>query len=115
MNSKLSSRTMLRGLGVSMALPWMESLTAAGMPALAGATAAEPPLRLAVVFAGNGFHSQELWAKGTGTDMKLGKVLEPVADFREKLLFVVLFKDVDRETSRRKSLLSDKGSSFVID
>jgi hypothetical protein len=88
MNPKLSRRTMLRGLGVSLALPWMESLTAAGEPAVAGAAAAAPPLRLAVLFAGNGFHSKEWWAEGVGSEMKLGKVLEPVADFREKLLFV---------------------------
>ena len=88
MKLKLSRRRMLRGLGVSMAVPWMESLTAAGEPAVAGAAAAAPPLRLAVLFAGNGFHSKEWWAKGSGTDMELGKVLEPVADFREQLLFV---------------------------
>jgi len=88
MKLKLSRRRMLRGLGVSMAVPWMESLTAAGEPAVAGAAAAAPPLRLAVLFAGNGFHSKEWWAKGSGADMELGKVLEPVADFREQLLFV---------------------------
>ncbi|MDA0818042.1 MAG: DUF1552 domain-containing protein, partial [Planctomycetota bacterium] len=88
MDLKLSRRTMLRGFGVSMALPWMESLTAAGEPAVAGAGAAAPPLRLAVLFAGNGFHSKEWWAEGAGSDMKVGKVLEPVAEFREKLLFV---------------------------
>ena len=88
MGHKLSRRTMLRGLGVSVALPWMESLTAAGEPAVAGAAVAAPPLRLAVLFAGNGFHSREWWAEGAGRDMKLGKVLEPVADFRDKMLFV---------------------------
>ncbi|MFM8804513.1 MAG: DUF1552 domain-containing protein, partial [Planctomycetia bacterium] len=88
MTPRISRRTMLRGLGVSMALPWMESLTRAGAPAVAGAASPEPPLRLAVLFAGNGFHSKEWWAKGAGEEMELGKVLEPVADFREKLLFV---------------------------
>ena len=88
MQQNISRRTMLHGVGVSLALPWMESLTAAGEPAVAGAAAAEPPVRLAVLFAGNGFHSKEWWAEGTGQDMTLGKVLEPVADFREKLLFV---------------------------
>ena len=88
MKGLLSRRTMLRGLGVSMAVPWMESLTVAGEPAVAGAAAAEPPTRLAVLFAGNGFHSKEWWAEGSGREMKLGKVLEPVADFREKLLLV---------------------------
>jgi hypothetical protein len=41
-----------------------------------------------VLFAGNGFHSKEWWAKGTGRDMKLGKVLAPLEPFREKMLFV---------------------------
>ena len=80
------------------------------MPALAGATAAEPPLRLAVVFAGNGFHSQEWWAKGTGTDMKLGKVLEPVADFREKLLFV---KGLYNEQARKGNIHSSQTGNLL--
>jgi hypothetical protein len=83
----MTRRTMLRGIGVSMALPWMESLPARAEGA-AAASAAEPPVRLAVLFAGNGFHSKEWWAEGEGAEMKLGKVLEPLADFREKMLFV---------------------------
>ena len=85
--SSMTRRTMLRGIGVSMALPWMESLPAWAEGA-AAASAAEPPVRLAVLFAGNGFHSTEWWAEGEGAGMKLGKVLEPLADFREKMLFV---------------------------
>ena len=37
----------------------------------------EAPVRLAVLFAGNGFHRKEWWAKGEGKRMQLGKVLEP--------------------------------------
>ena len=110
MNSKLSRRTMLRGLGVSMALPWMESLTAAGEPAVAGAAAAEPPLRLAMLFAGNGFHSKEWWAEGFGSEMKLGKVLEPVADFREKLLFV---KGLYNEQARKGNIHSSQTGNLL--
>jgi hypothetical protein len=84
----VSRRTMLRGLGVSMALPWLESLTWAGEAAVGGAKAAAPPLRLAVFFAGNGFHGKEWWAKGEGAGMELGKVLEPLAAHREKMLFI---------------------------
>ena len=84
----ISRRTLLRGLGVSMALPWMESLTAAGEAAVGGVKAAEPPLRLAVLFSGNGFHSKEWWAKGEAAGMELGKVLEPLAPHREKTLFI---------------------------
>ena len=107
---KLSRRTMLRGLGVSMALPWMESLTAAGEPAVAGAAAAAPPLRLAVLFAGNGFHSKEWWAKGAGREMELGKVLEPVADFREKLLFV---KGLYNEQARKGNIHSSQTGNLL--
>jgi hypothetical protein len=78
--SGLTRRAMLKGMGVSMALPWMESLRAQDKKA-------EPPVRLAVLFAGNGFHAKEWWAKGAGTSMELGKVLEPLAPYKEKLLF----------------------------
>ncbi|MGH7136257.1 MAG: DUF1552 domain-containing protein [Pirellulales bacterium] len=74
-----------------MALPWMESLSVWGdEPAapLAQSSGSEPPVRLAVLFAGNGFHSKEWWARGSGREMELGQVLAPVAEFREKMLFI---------------------------
>src|SRR5436305_5769179 len=85
---KLTRRTFLRGVGVTMALPWMESLTVWGDEPRATKPASEAPVRLAVLFAGNGFHSKEWWAKGEGKNMELGKVLEPLLPVREKLLFL---------------------------
>ena len=85
---RFSRRTMLRGLGVTMALPWLESLNVWGDEPSGGQPASEPPVRLAVLFSGNGFHSKEWWAKGEGKAMELGKVLAPLADFREKMLFI---------------------------
>jgi hypothetical protein len=86
---QFSRRTFLRGLGVTMALPWMESLNVWGdTPSSLTQPASEAPVRLAVVFSGNGFHSKEWWAKGEGKEMELGRVLTPLSDFREKLLFV---------------------------
>ena len=80
----LSRRTVLRGLGVSMALPWLESVSA-----IAGeAPGANAPVRLACLFSGNGFHGKEWWAKGKGGGMELGRVLEPLKGVREKLLFI---------------------------
>ena len=64
---QLSRRTFLRGLGVTMALPWLESLPVWGDEPTGHAPASEPPVRLAVLFSGNGFHSKEWWAKGEGT------------------------------------------------
>ena len=72
-----------------MALPWMESLPVWGDTApAAGVVGSVAPVRLAVLFSGNGFHSREWWARGEGRQMELGKVLAPLNDFREKTLFV---------------------------
>ena len=87
MTSHPSRRTFLRGLGVSMALPWLESRAVWGA-APAGAAAAAPPVRLCVLFSGNGFHGKEWWARGEGKNLEFGKVLAPLADLREKTVFV---------------------------
>ena len=83
----VSRRTFLRGVGVTMALPWLESAAVWGDEKPVG-SASQPPVRFACLFAGNGFHSKEWWAKGAGAKMELGKVLEPLLPFREKLLFL---------------------------
>src|SRR6187401_522345 len=90
MNShQFSRRTFLRGVGVTMALPWMESLNVWGdTPSAEVPPASEAPVRLAVLFSGNGFHSKEWWARGEGKAMELGQVLAPLNEFREKMLFV---------------------------
>jgi hypothetical protein len=85
---KLTRRTFLRGLGVTMALPWLESVPVWGDVPAANQRSSEAPVRLAVLFSGNGFHSKEWWAKGEGQNMELGKVLAPLQDFREKMLFI---------------------------
>lgn len=84
-----SRRTFLRGAGVTMALPWMESVTVWGdTPPSGTRPASEAPVRLAVLFSGNGFHSKEWWARGQGQNMELGKVLQPLHSLREKMVFV---------------------------
>ncbi|MEQ1887338.1 MAG: DUF1552 domain-containing protein, partial [Bryobacteraceae bacterium] len=88
-NHRFSRRTFLRGVGVTMALPWMESRNVWGDEPAAGIRpASEAPVRMAVLFSGNGFHSKEWWAKGEGEAMELGQVLAPLTDFREKMLFI---------------------------
>jgi len=85
---QLSRRTMLRGLGASIALPWMESLRVWGDEAATRKKASQAPTRMAILFAGCGFHKQEWWARGEGKSMELGKVLEPLKDFREQMVFI---------------------------
>jgi len=89
MPQHFSRRTFIRGVGVSMALPWMESIPVWGDEITSTAqSSSEAPVRMAVLFSGNGYHSKEWWAKGEGAAMELGQVLAPLTDFREKLLFV---------------------------
>jgi hypothetical protein len=83
---QFSRRTFLRGVGVSMALPWLESVRVWGDETTGSAS--QPPVRFAAMFSGNGFHSKEWWAEGQGRDLKFGKVLEPLSDLREKTLFI---------------------------
>jgi len=88
MQHQFGRRTFLRGVGVTMALPWLESLNVWGDVVTKAEPASQAPVRLAVLFSGNGFHSQEWWAKGEGSQMELGKVLAPLTDFREKMVFI---------------------------
>jgi hypothetical protein len=88
MTWQLSRRTMLRGLGVSMALPWMESMRVWGDESKGKDPGSQAPTRMAILFSGCGYHRTEWWAKGQGPEMELGKVLHPLNDFRDRLTFI---------------------------
>lgn len=79
---------MLQGVGITMALPWMESTKVWGDTFENSKASSSPPIRLAILFSGNGFHSKEWWAKGCGKNMELGKVLTPLSEHKEKLIFI---------------------------
>ena len=83
-------RAFLRGVGVTMALPWLESIPVFGsMPAAAAANAAPPvtafPQRLAVMFMGCGISPDHWWARGTGAGMELSKSLSPLEGLKTKI------------------------------
>jgi len=107
---RFSRRSFLRGLGVTMALPWLESRNVWGDTPGRDKPASEAPVRLAVLFSGNGFHSKEWWAKGEGKAMELGKVLEPLGDFREKLLFV---RGLYHEEARKGNIHSSQTGNML--
>ncbi len=88
MRHHLSRRTLLRGLGVTMALPWLESRRVWGDAEKDQTQSSEAPTRMAILFSGCGFHSQQWWAKGSGDAMELGKVLTPLSDYRDRLLLI---------------------------
>lgn len=83
--SRLSRRTILRGAGVAMALPWLESLPVWGADASSSAAHSSPPKRFAALFMACGINSKHWWAKGEGPQMELGKTLEPLTPLKNKL------------------------------
>lgn len=93
-----------------MALPWLESFNVWGVESKQERPSSEAPVRLAVLFSGNGFHSKEWWAKGEGKNMELGKVLEPLRDFREKLLFV---RGLYHEEARKGNIHSSQTGNLL--
>src|SRR5437016_1969924 len=82
---KLSRRTLLRGVGVTMALPWLESIPLVGSETASRTSPSEHPQRFAALFMGNGISPKNWWAKGSGSDMQLSKSLEPLSALRSRL------------------------------
>lgn len=80
--SRISRRAVLRGVGVAMSLPWLESVPVwsdeSGKSAL-------PPKRFAAMFMGNGINPKHWWAKGSRAEMELSRTLEPLAPLKTKL------------------------------
>src|SRR5580658_75077 len=78
---RISRRTVLRGVGCTMALPWLESLPAfADVP-----SAAAFPKRFGVVFLGCGVNEDHWSAEGAGAAMKLSKTLQPLEPLKQKI------------------------------
>src|SRR5438046_7487753 len=83
-NLLISRRTLLKGLGVSVALPWLEGM----LPSVASAALdihPTPPRRLAFVYVPNGIHMQQWTPAAEGADFALPNILEPLAPFRSEL------------------------------
>jgi hypothetical protein len=78
----MTRRTLLRGVGVTMALPWLEAIP---FVARADGPASAAPKRFAALFMGNGISPPHWSARGEGADMQLGRSLEPLAPYRSRL------------------------------
>ena len=87
-NPGLSRRRFLRGAGVALALPWLESLPLFGQTSVAAKAAGKPPLRLGIVFFSNGVEPVHWWAKGSGNSMELGPAAAPLLPHREEMVFI---------------------------
>lgn len=87
-----SRRHFLRGAGVALALPWLESMPVFGSetattPA-AKAALNRPPLRYGLLYFSNGVEPAHWWAKGQGASMEIGPGLAPMQAHREDMIFL---------------------------
>ena len=82
----LPRRTLLRGIGAGVALPFLDAMVPAFTP-LAKA-AANPRLRFGVVYVPNGAIMQQFTPKTVGADFEFTPILKPLEPFRDSLAVV---------------------------
>ena len=80
----ITRRRALRGLGVSLGLPWLESLWPRA--ARAGEPPAAPPRRMAFLFVPNGMNMADWTPKDEGPLGALPPILQPLEEFKSELL-----------------------------
>ena len=83
--SRLSRRTVLRGLGVSLALPWLESLAPHTAAAASGGAA---PVRMAFLFVPNGVHLPDWTPQREGFAYDLPHILSPLRRVRDDVTVI---------------------------
>jgi len=79
--SRLSRRTVLRGVSASLALPMLDVMKTASAASTPGAS----PVRLAWVFFPNGTNAERWFPSGKGTEWQFSPSLEPLAECRNDL------------------------------
>jgi hypothetical protein len=78
----LARRTILRGVGATLALPFLEAM----VPSARGQAAAMPVHRFQTFYVPNGM-AMEFWTpKGEGSAFELSPIMEPLAPFRDQML-----------------------------
>jgi len=93
----LSRRTVLRGLGTSVALPLLDAMIPAGT-ALAQ-TAANPQARMGYIFFPHGAVMDRWTPTGTGSDFEVSEILAPAAKFKDKMTVVSGLRNRPAESS----------------
>ena len=89
--TSLTRRGFLRASGLTLALPWLESLPLRADDTGKRVTSSDPskpPVRFACLYFSNGVEPIHWWAKGQGSLMKIGPGLEPLNGLCEDIVFV---------------------------
>jgi hypothetical protein len=83
---KISRRTMLRGAGAVVALPWLEAMLPRASAADNAAEKATAPRRMAFIYIPNGANMEEWMPTGEGAEYELSPVLQPLASLKQDVL-----------------------------
>jgi len=108
----LSRRTVLRGVGATVALPLLDAMSPAGV-AWANTPAGSTPQRLAFVGFPHGA-VMRLWAPAqTGKDYEMTRILEPLAKYREHLTIVSGLRNKPAESPEPHAIIERTWLSCV--
>ena len=80
-SNRICRRSLLRGAGVTLTLPWLEAMQPRNSRA---AEAAEPPRRMICINTTLGLHTPYLFPTATGRDYELTPYLEPIQNLRDQ-------------------------------
>ena len=84
---QLSRRTVLRGMGAALAIPFLDAMDPTRFSRFAAPKIARPN-RFQTIYVPNGM-AMEYWKpKGEGAAFELSPILEPLAPFRNDMLVV---------------------------
>ncbi|MDB5338254.1 MAG: hypothetical protein JWN70_3873 [Planctomycetaceae bacterium] len=81
---RISRRTMLKGLGTAIALPWMEAMSP--VTSAFGAQAGVAPKRMAFIYAPNGMNMADWTPKQEGASYELPEILTAFKEFKDDML-----------------------------
>jgi hypothetical protein len=85
-SNRISRRAILRGAGVTLGLPWLESFCVKAGAAKGSPLGADAfPKRFGVVFLGCGVNEDHWGSEGSGPEMKLSKSLSPLEPLKSKV------------------------------
>lgn len=81
----INRRTILRGLGVSLSLPWLEAMGPLNAWAESAAPNSVAPNRMAFLYVPNGKHMVDWTPKEAGANYELTAILQPLAKVKPKM------------------------------
>ncbi len=107
----LDRRTLLRGIGTSIALPWLDAMS----PISRAAKAAESkPVRMLFIMVPNGIHMADWTPSNEGANAQLPRTLEPLAKHQKSLnVFTGLTLDGARDHGDGAGDHARSGAAFL--